>query len=46
MFDLETKRIAIINGKQIIKKVLFLGQDNRPRSTVLMGEPLRMGILW
>ncbi len=45
VFDLETRENRYNNGKQIIKKVLFLGQDNIPRSTFLMGEPLRIGIL-
>jgi lipopolysaccharide transport system ATP-binding protein len=44
VFDLGTRENRYNNGKQIIKKVLFLGQDNIPRSTFLMGEPLRIGI--
>jgi len=44
-FHLDKRNNLYNNGIPIIKKVLFLGQDNFPRNTFLMGEPLRIGIL-
>lgn len=45
IFDLSQRDNRYNGGKPIIKKVVFLGDDNIPRSTFLTGERMRIAFL-